>query len=179
MLNHHLARGVRGPAGENDLAFEQRLEHESVNPDGEVDGVRLGPLEGFIGYNLRLAQSVSFRVFARSVGQRGLRAGHFAALMVIERNPGISQIALGRAIARDKSTVTPLICSMQKRRLVQRRRSKTDRRSITLWLTAAGAAMLAQLIAHAAEHDRKLDEIVGERKPEFLELLRRIADRLT
>ena len=30
-------------------------------------------------------------------------------MMVIHNNPGISQVALGRAIARDKSTVTPLI----------------------------------------------------------------------
>jgi DNA-binding MarR family transcriptional regulator len=155
------------------------LEHGRASSDGEENGVRLGPLEGFIGYNLRLAQSVSFRTFARSVGKRGLKVGDFAALMVIDRNPGISQIALGRAIARDKSTVTPLIRYMEKRGLVQRRRSRTDRRSVGLKLTAAGAAMLGVLAVHAAEHDQKLDEIVGAKKLEFLELLRKIADSLT
>jgi len=143
------------------------------------NGIRLGPLGGFIAYNLRLAQSVSFRTFARSVGNRGLKVGYFAALMVIDRNPGISQIALGRAIARDKSTVTPLVAYLVKRGLVVRRRSMTDRRSVSLKLTAAGAAMLRELTAHAVEHDRKLDEIVGDRKPELLELLRKIADGLT
>ena len=160
-------RKTRGETG-NDLA----------NAYDRENGVRLGPLEGFIGYNLRLAQSVSFRTFARSVGKRGLKAGHFSALMLVHHNPGISQIASGRAIARDKSTVTPLIQDMEKRGLIKRRQSKTDRRSVTLALTASGEAMLRELMVHAAEHDRKLDEIVGNRKPELLELLRKITDGL-
>lgn len=157
---------------------KRRTESGALNTYDQETGVRLGPLENFIGYNLRLAQSVSFRTFAHSVGKRGLKVGHFAALMLIHHNPGISQIAVGRAIARDKSTVTPLIKDMEKRGLIKRQPSKTDRRSVTLRLTFAGERMLKQLMVHATEHDRKLDEIVGDRKPELLELLRKIADRL-
>ena len=67
---------------------------------------------------------------------------------------------------------------MERRGLIKRRQSKTDRRSVTLALTASGEAMLRELMVHAAEHDRKLDEIVGGRKPELFELLRRITDGL-
>jgi len=140
--------------------------------------VRLGPLRAFVAFHLRLAQDASFRSFAKHTGRRNLKPGRFAAMMVIHNNPGISQVALGRAISRDKSTVTPLIQELSRQGLVRRRRSALDRRSITLTLTRSGEATLADLLVHARAHDRRLDAIVGKRKAEFLELLRKIADAL-
>jgi DNA-binding MarR family transcriptional regulator len=53
-----------------------------------------------------------------------------------------------------------------------------DKRSYTLSLTRAGKARLAELTAHAEAHDRVLDEIVGEGRPELLRLLRLITASL-
>ena len=149
----------------------------SATPNAR-ERVRLGLLEGFIGFHLRLAQDASFRAFARQVGQRDLEPGRFAAMMVIHNNPGITPGALGRAIARDKSTITPLIQDLRRRGLIERRPSPTDRRSATLSLTKAGESMLRDLLRHAREHDRRLDEIVGDRKPELIRLLRQIAEQV-
>jgi DNA-binding MarR family transcriptional regulator len=110
---------------------------------------------------------------------KGLKTGHFAVLTLIRNNPGISQVALGRAMARDKSTITPLIQSMEQEGLILREKSQHDRRSVALQLTPEGKERLLELMIHAREHDRKLDEIVGERKAEFLDTLKRIADQLT
>jgi DNA-binding MarR family transcriptional regulator len=145
-------------------------------PNGDT---ALGPLAGFIGFHLRLAQDASFRAFARHAGQRDLKPGRFAAMMVIASNPGITQAALGRAIARDKSSVTPLLQDLQRHGLVARQRSAADRRSVTLSLTRTGQAQLRRLLAHARAHDRNLDRIVGAGKPEFIALLRKIADTLS
>lgn len=139
---------------------------------------RLGALQDFIGFNLRLAQDASFRAFASEAGRRNIRPGRFAALMVLRDNPNITQGALGRAIARDKSTITPLLQDLQKQGLVKRRRSEMDRRSVTLTLTPAGERVLHDLIVHARRHDRRLDEIAGPAKAEFVAILRRIADQL-
>src|SRR5215510_5674159 len=95
---------------------------------------RLGPLDNLVGFHLRLAQDASFRAFARHTGEPHLKPGRFAAMVVIHNNPGITQVALGRAIARDKSTVTPLVQELQRHGLVRRRPSAMDRRSITLTL---------------------------------------------
>ncbi len=139
----------------------------------------LGLLDTFIGFHLRLAQDASFRAFARHAGLRDLKPGRFAAMMVIHNNPGISQIELSRAIARDKSSVTPLIQDLERHDFVKRVQSKTDRRSVTLTLTRAGETMLRRLLVHAVDHDRKLDAIVGSAKPELIRLLKKIADALT
>jgi DNA-binding MarR family transcriptional regulator len=144
-------------------------------PNGDAG---LGPLDGFIGFHLRLAQDASFRAFARRSGVRDLKPGRFAAMMVIHNNPGISQTALGRAIARDKSSVTPLIRDLEKHELVKRAQSKSDRRTMTLTLTRSGEAMLRRLHAHAVDHDRRLDSIVGSAKPDFIRLLKKLADAL-
>jgi DNA-binding MarR family transcriptional regulator len=136
----------------------------------------LGALRDFIGFNLRLAQDASFRAFARHAGQKNIRPGRFAALMVLRDNPNITQSALGRAIARDKSSVTPLLQGLQRQGLVKRKRSTADRRSVTLTLTPAGERVLRDLIVHAREHDRRLDQIAGASKAEFVAILRKVAD---
>ena len=143
--------------------------------DGEV---RLGVLADWLGFHLRLAQDASFRAFAKHSGQPHLKPGRFAAMMVIHNNPGITQTALGRAISRDKSTVTPLIQELHRHGLVRRSPSAVDRRSITLTLTRTGEAALADLLVHARAHDRRLDAIVGKRKAALVTLLRKITDAM-
>jgi len=153
----------------------QRKKEDIVDFDGEI---RLGPLENFIGFNLRLAQDASFQTFAKHTGRPQLRSGRFAALMLIYQNPGLTQMDLSRAIARDKSTVTPLVQALQRDGLVTRHVSDKDRRSVTLRLTEAGEQVLDDLLDHAEEHDRKLDAIVGDRKAELIRLLKQIVKDL-
>ena len=140
--------------------------------------VRLGALADWIGFHLRLAQDASFRAFAKHTAQPHMKPGRFAAMMVIHNNPGITQVALGRAISRDKSTVTPLVQELRRHGFIRRSPSAGDRRSITLTLTPAGEAALADLLTHARAHDRRLDAIVGKRKTALIALLRKITDAL-
>ena len=141
--------------------------------------VAIGVLDDLLGFHLRQAHDASFRAFARDMGDPRLKPGRFAAMMVIHNNPGITQVTLSRAIARDKSSITPLIQELHRLGLVMRRPSPRDRRSTTLRLTAAGERVLADLLAHAEAHDRELDAVVGEKKAELIALLRRITEALS
>lgn len=138
-----------------------------------------GPLADWIGFHLRLAQTASFQAFARATEEVDLSPGRFAVLMLIGRNPGISQTALSRANGRDKSTLTPALNDLVRRGLVVRARVKSDRRSYQLSLNAAGKAMLQRLTERAERHDRNLDRIVGKRdRARFLEILRKLVAEL-
>ena len=140
---------------------------------------QLGPLSGFIGFHLRLAQEASFRAFAQRVGDPELKPRRFAILTLIHENPGATLTAIGRASGRDKSTLTPAINDLEHRGLITRERSPSDRRSYVLSLTREGKNLLNKLARHAEAHDRQLDEIVGcGKKPEFLRTLRKIAKAL-
>lgn len=150
----------------------------AAKPAAEAAAVELGDLDSYIGFHLRVAQDASFRAFARLNGQHGVKPGRFTALMVIGRNPGISQAALGQAIARDKSSITPLIQDLQRLGLIERRSSVGDRRRLELCLTVAGETYLKRLRRFARRHDAKLDAIVGEKKGELLDLLKKIVNEI-
>jgi DNA-binding MarR family transcriptional regulator len=138
-----------------------------------------GPLAGWIGFHLRMAQIASFQNFGRIARDLDLSPGRFAALTVIGLNPGISQTALSRAIGSDKSTLTPALSSLVKRNLVRRTRTEKDRRAWRLALTAAGEKMLRDLTDCARRHEDDLDRIVGAReRAQFLRTLRKIAEEL-
>ena len=144
----------------------------SHRPAGDFDP---GILESYIAYHLRLAQNASFRAFQRKTGQHDLKPGWFAVLSLIGDNPGITPMSLSRGSGRDKSTLTPVLRDMLKGGYVERTASTKDRRSYGLTLTEAGRQRLAELSAHAADHDARLDVIVGERKAELIGILKRIA----
>ena len=141
--------------------------------------VKLGPLDGYIAFHLRMAQEIALRAFIASSRQPDFKPGHFATLMVIRLNPGLSQIEVCRAIGRDKSTLSPLIRELERNGLILRENSSMDRRSVTLRLSAKGEKTLDTLLEHVEAHDRRLDAIVGEAKPELIALLKKIAAALS
>ena len=145
-------------------------------PEGAGPGpISLGPLDDHIAFHLRMAQGASFRAFQQHAGVPGLRQGWFAVLTLIRENPGITPMGLSRGAGRDKSTITPILQDLERAGLVSREAVPGDRRSYALRLTDEGAARLAHLSERAAEHDRRLDAIVGDRKQELIALLRRIS----
>jgi DNA-binding MarR family transcriptional regulator len=153
----------------------KQIVNEPVTEPAEANGdVKLGFLDGFIGFHLRLAQDASYRSFTRQADDDLMKPGRFPALAIIHLNPGISQSALGRAIARDKSTVSPLIKDLQKNGFITRKPSLHDRRSVTLSLTKKGERILDKLLARAREHEEELDRIAGASKSRLITLLDKI-----
>ncbi len=136
--------------------------------------VQLGFLSTFVGFHLRLAQDASYRAFARHRDKDMVKPGRFPALAIIHLNPGISQSALGRAIARDKSTVSPLIKDLQKNGFISRKPSALDRRSVTLSLTKKGERTLERLKTRAKDHEAELDKLIGPSKGRLMSLLGKI-----
>ncbi len=142
---------------------------------GAKAAVRFGPLAGWVGFNLRMAQESAFEAFSHLSREIGESPGRFAILTLIAENPGISQSTLGRAAGRDKSSMTPVLDDLVRRGLVARDRSDDDRRTYRLNLTTAGAKTLARLMACARRHERNLDRIIGLReRARFLRTLKRV-----
>lgn len=140
------------------------------------ENVDFGPLANWVGFHLRLAQTASFQAFAQEARAVDLSPGRFATLMLIGRNPGISQTALASANGRDKSTLTPILEDLERRGFILREKMKTDRRSYQLTLTESGKKMLEQLTVCARRHDDNLDRIIGPKdRAKFLKILQKIA----
>jgi DNA-binding MarR family transcriptional regulator len=166
-----MVRRKNGPAGGKKAA------DGGTNGNGRGEPIDYGPLADWIGFNLRMAQAAAFQAFSRLAKEIGTRPGRFATLMLIGRNPGISQTALSRANGRDKSSLTPVLNDLERRGMIRRQRTRSDQRAYRLTLTPAGRKLLAQLTRCARVHERRLDRVIGAKEQKaFVRALRRIAE---
>ena len=146
------------------------------NGEAIVESIRFGPLEYWVGFNLRMAQESAFQAFSRRSQEIGESPGRFATLTLIARNPGISQTELSHANGRDKSSLTPVVEDLVRRGLVERKRMRQDRRAYRLNMTPAGRKTLIMLTRCARRHERMLDRIIGQRdRKRFIQILKKIA----
>jgi DNA-binding MarR family transcriptional regulator len=114
--------------------------------------------------------------FADHLEPLGLRPPHAGILLVIRGADGLSQQALGDRLGIFPSRLVGILDDLEKRGLVERRDSPTDRRSYALYMTEAGTAMLEQIGRVAREHQDALCAALDEaERAKLAELLRRIA----
>lgn len=138
----------------------------------------LGPLPGLLGYQLRRAQLAAFQQFAATVGEAGVTPGWFGLMVIVANNEGLSQTRLARALGIDGSTMVALLDRLEDKGWLRRARSETDRRTHALYLTDAGAALLARLTPMVEAHEADLAAGLSEtEKTQLLEMLAKIAAR--
>jgi DNA-binding MarR family transcriptional regulator len=140
--------------------------------------VKFGPLDHWVGFNLRMAQESAFAAFSHQSREIGESPGRFAILTLIGENPGISQSALGDAAGRDKSSMTPVLEGLVRRGLVQRMRADSDKRSYRLSLTPSGEDTRERMARCARRHEKNLDRILGKDRTRFMRVLKRLAANL-
>jgi DNA-binding MarR family transcriptional regulator len=141
----------------------------------EPHTVDLGLLPELLGYHLRKAQLAVFQDFARAVGEGELTPAQFGALVVIERNPGLSQTELGQTLSIDRSTLVAVIDRLEARGLVERADAPRDRRSYALHISKAGQSLLLVLAARVHAHEAHIAaDLDAEEKATLISLLRRV-----
>jgi DNA-binding MarR family transcriptional regulator len=139
------------------------------------DRLDLGRLGDFIGFRLRRVQNQLSRDFAAATAEQGLRSGLFAALSLIEANPGIAQSELSREVGLDKSVTVTIVDDLERGGWAVRTRSESDRRRHALHITEAGKAKLNELFKVL---ERTEDAALHTLSPAELHLLHELLDRL-
>lgn len=154
-----------------------------------VDGtdLQLGSLAGLLGYHLRRAEVFAFQNFAAHLGPEaiggGVSPGQLGVLLLVEANPGMNQTRIGKAIGIDRSTLVSMIDGLEKRQLIRREPSPTDRRSHALYLTDSrsnkgadnGKAFLKKIRPHLRAHEEEIvRNLSTEEQGLLMDMLRRI-----
>lgn len=142
----------------------------------ELADVDFGKLPGYIGYQVRQAQSAVFRDLSRNLRDTGVTPGEFSLLTLLRANPGINSITLTRIYQLDKATLSLSIKGLMGRGLISSTRHANDRRYYALELTPAGRALLQGVTRHIERQERTMDAVLrpGERE-RLLDLLQRIS----
>jgi len=136
-----------------------------------------GVLPSLLGYALRRAQSAVFADFAGTFAKAGeaLTPGEFGLLTLVERNAGLSQMALARALGIDRSTLVPILNRLQTRGLLVRHPSPTDGRTHALGLTQAGEKALTRFAKLVKAHEKRISEgLSSTETAKLIELLEKV-----
>ncbi len=116
----------------------------------------IGRLDELVGYALRRAQLRMYGDLVRSLEPLGLRPVTLSVLCVIDSNPGMSQVAVGDAIAIHRANFVSIAEELIKRGWIQRSTSKADRRQYSLSLSRAGAEVLKAALKVVGAHEERL-----------------------
>jgi DNA-binding MarR family transcriptional regulator len=115
-----------------------------------------GILDELLGFHVRLAQLAIHEGFERAAPVPGLTPGQLTILVLIDRNPGLTQQRLCSRLRVKKSTLAVTLHRLAHRRLLRRVRSTRDRRENALSLTARGEAVLATMLRYAKRYEVSL-----------------------
>ncbi len=135
----------------------------------------IGPLNDLMTYHLRRAQVMSFNNFAEEMEVIQITPGQFGVLTLIASNEGLSQSAVARSLGVERSTMVAVIDGLEKRGLVLRKPSPTDRRSNALELSAEGHTLYKRSLSLALQGDAKTTQALSEAETvQLITLLRKL-----
>lgn len=130
------------------------------------------------GHHIRRLHQISVGIFLQELGDIGITPVQYAALQTVANQPGIDQRTLARTIALDASTTGGVLDRLEQRGALERRTAAQDRRARQLWLTDAGAQLLAGAVpAMLAAQRQILAPLTERQQAEFMRLLRIVVDQ--
>ena len=163
MTDHHRLETSRATRERKTVAYSN---NSTISETAQI--VDLDGLTAHLGYLIRRAQIWVFQDFIRTLATVDIRPAQYSVLTVIDANPGLTQMSLSKALGIERAHLVHLLNGLESRRFVERRSSKTDRRSHSLHLTAKGRSALVGIKALAQEHEQHLAERVGRKNRQRL-----------
>jgi DNA-binding MarR family transcriptional regulator len=143
------------------------------------NGRSIGRLGDFLGFRLKRLQNRLSRNFAEATKGFNLRSGLFSSLEIVRANPGISQADLSQIVGLDKSVTVLIVDMLEERGFAERRKSATDRRRYSLFVTAAGEKELDDLFSIMARtEDRVLHGVSAQELHWLMDILDRLYGNL-
>jgi DNA-binding MarR family transcriptional regulator len=134
-------------------------------------------LEEQPGYFIRRLQQIAVAIFLEETEAHGITPVQYAALHTAQRHPGLDQRTLAGTIGFDTSTIGGVIDRLEKRGLIERQASPSDRRVRLLHVTAAGRALLGQAIpAMMKAQQRILAPLPAADRPRFMSMLQTLVE---
>lgn len=136
-------------------------------------------LREFMGYNMKRTFNVFHADLAKVLEPFDLRMVTYSALVLIVDNPGMRQSQLADALAIERSNLVLIVDELERRELIIREPSKTDRRAYSLTTTLKGKRLCEKATKANIESEARLlsclDPEMKKTMLEALELIRKNA----
>jgi DNA-binding MarR family transcriptional regulator len=126
----------------------------------------------------RLASAVN-EIFASDLADEKLTIAHWRVLSILHDIGDQKLIELSMHTSIDASTLSRLTESMQRRRLIEKKRSKLSKREITISLTSRGKELVEALTPRALQYEKIILHGSSEQEIEAMrEMLRVMYKRI-
>jgi len=151
---------------------------EDINEQAfsDVGNFCLSVLTEAVGYQLRRAQMAVFQDFTETFIAEGLRPADFSVMTLIWKNPGSKQSEVAEALGVQRANFVAIIDSLEKRGLAERRKTGSDRRVQSLYLTEVGERFASDMMRTWRTHeDRMIEKLGGAAKhAELIDILAKL-----
>lgn len=150
--------------------MEEQFEGQTFSETSSFD---LSVLTTAVGYQLRRAQLAVFHDFTEAFAAEGLRPADFSVMILIWKNPGSKQSEIAEALGIQRANFVAIIDSLERRGLAERRKTGTDRRVQSLYLTDMGEGFAVDMMRTWRQHEDKMIEKLGgnEKHAELIQIL--------
>jgi len=141
-----------------------------------VENIDYGSLDTLVGYSVRRAQLAIVEAFDREFAAEGITTQRFSALVLIVRNPGLTQVQLAQVMGISAPQATVVVDALVKLGFAERRVLDHDRRARAVYPTRLGERRLPEFETQVLAHDRRVSAALTEaERRDLLRLLGQVA----
>jgi MarR family transcriptional regulator, lower aerobic nicotinate degradation pathway regulator len=137
--------------------------------------MKMSDVKGIPGHLLRRANQISMAIFAEEMAEMDLTSVQLVTLMAIAENTDLDATRLSEIIDFDRATIGGVIERLERKGLLVRRISQTDKRVKKLQITPAGRAMIKVSEPRVDTIQKRiLEPLDGEEQATLLALLAKL-----
>ncbi len=108
----------------------------------------------FMGFLIAKAAQSIVETVDESMSAFGITSRHYGIMLLLTRNDGLPQSAIGETLRIDRTTMVRLVDELEAQNLVERHRDPNDRRAYALSLSEKGQAMLPEISQRVVETEK-------------------------
>lgn len=136
-----------------------------------------GELSARPGFLIRRLHQIHLALFHEECAEFGITPVQYSVMTALSASPEVEQASVAAAVGIDRATVADVLSRLEKRGLLVRRASTTDRRLKVVALSAEGLALLEGMNEAARRaHERTLDPLTPAERAQFVRTLARLVE---
>jgi DNA-binding MarR family transcriptional regulator len=151
-------------------------------PPPEEPALDMGPLRDDVGFQIHITRRAIWNALrsSRRKMKRRKPSGYMSSLLLIGTNPGVSPSEIAAALAMDMPNMVQIVRMLEEAGLVERKSDSSDRRRLSLSLTAAGWEQFAEVVKISQSQSRKISSRMSEEElGQLIELLGKVRASLS
>ncbi len=145
--------------------------------DGCATGSAYSELWNRPGYLVRRLHQIHIGLFAEEFAGQDITPVQFGMLSVLYADAEMDQLTLSSAVGVDRTSGADVIKRLERRRLVRREPSVSDRRAMSVRITEEGKAWIdAARPRMVRAQDRLIGPLTGPERGQFIALVRKLIE---